>query len=129
VGKNYGRCWPLLAHTFYAISTIVPVYVGTIVPSNCAVNGDHEGVADFQKPESLTLEQAIGRVLLNLRSEKDLNQVDVAAATNFGVRSIRTMEHGRQSMTIRSLDALAMFYCIPIEEIIIRAKRLRDETL
>ncbi|NYF77974.1 helix-turn-helix domain-containing protein [Granulicella arctica] len=115
--------------TFRTISTIVPAYVGTIVPLNYAVNVDHEGVADFQKPESLTLEQAIGRVLLNLRSERDLNQVDVAVATNFGLRSIRTMEHGLQSMTIRSLDALAMFYSIPIEEIIIRAKLLRDKTL
>lgn len=39
------------------------------------------------------------------------------------------MEQGKQSMTIRSLDALAMFYGIPIEEIIIRAKRLRETTL
>ena len=107
----------------------MPVLVGTIVPLFCAVNLDHVWVADFQKPESLTLEQAIGRVLLDLRSERDLNQIDVAVATNFGLRSIRTMEHGRQSMTIRSLDALAMFYRIPIEEIIIRAQRLRDETL
>jgi hypothetical protein len=38
------------------------------------------------------------------------------------------MEHGRQSMTIRSLDALAMFYELPIEEIIIRAKQLRDSS-
>jgi hypothetical protein len=99
------------------------------VPFYCVVNVDYEVVVAFQKPESLTLEQAIGRVLLKLRSERNLNQVDVAVATNFALRSIRTMEHGRQSMTIRSLDALAMFYCIPIEEIIIRAKRLRDETL
>ena len=99
--KNSGRYRPLPAHPFHAISTIVPVYVGTIVPLNYAVNVDHEGVADFQKSESLTLEKAIGRVLLNLRSERDLNQVDVAVATNFGLRSIRTMEHGSQSMTIR----------------------------
>ena len=99
------------------------------MPTKAAVNVDHEGVADFQKPESLTLEQAIGRVLFDLRAERNLNQIDVAVATNFGLRSIRTIEHGRQSMTIRSLDALAMFYRIPIEEIVIRAKRLRDETL
>ena len=86
-------------------------------------------MADFQKPEALTLEQAIGRVLFDLRVERSLKQVDVAVATNFGLRSIRTMEHGNQSMTIRSLDALAMFYSVPIEEIIIRAKRLRDKTL
>jgi hypothetical protein len=35
------------------------------------------------------------------------------------------MESGKQSMTIRSLDALAMFYRLPIEELIIRAKRMR----
>lgn len=128
-GQKLWRIPALPVRTFRAISTIVPAYVGTIVPLNYAVNVDHEGVADFQKPESLTLEQAIGRVLLNLRSERNLNQVDVAVATNFGLRSIRTMEHGSQSMTIRSLDALAMFYRIPIEELIIRAKRLRDKTL
>jgi transcriptional regulator with XRE-family HTH domain len=99
------------------------------VPLNLAVNLDHGGVADFQKPEALTLEQAIGRVLVDLRVKRSLKQIDVAVATNFGLRSIRTMEHGKQSMTIRSLDALAMFYRIPIEEIIIRAKRLRDKTL
>ena len=86
-------------------------------------------MADFQKPEALTLEQAIGRVLFELRTERNLKQVDVAVATNFGLRSIGTMEHGNQSITIRSLDALAMFYHVPIEEIIIRAKRVRDKTL
>lgn len=79
-----------------------------------------------ETPESLTLEQAIGRILRKLRVDKNLKQIDVAVATNFASRSIRTMEHGKQSMTIRSLDALAMFYEIPIEEILIRAKRLRE---
>ena len=99
------------------------------MPSILAVNLDHRKMADFQKPEALTLEQAIARVMFDLRAERSLKQVDVAVATNFGLRSIRTMEHGKQSMTIRSLDALAMFYRIPIEEIIIRAKQLRDKTL
>lgn len=99
------------------------------MPIIFVVNLDHRVMADFQKPEALTLEQAIGRVLFDLRAERSLKQIDVAVATNFGLRSIRTMEHGKQSMTIRSLDALAMFYSIPIEEIIMRAKQLRDETL
>ena len=77
----------------------------------------------------MTLEQAVGRVLFDLRAARTLKQVEVAVATNFGLRSIRTMEQGKQSMTIRSLDALAMFYGIPIEDIIIRAKRLRYTTL
>jgi transcriptional regulator with XRE-family HTH domain len=86
-------------------------------------------VADRQNPEGLTLEQAIGRTLRKERLDKALKQADVAAATNFGLRSIRTMEHGNQSMTIRSLDALAHFYELPIEEVIIRAKRLRESLL
>ncbi|RXH58220.1 hypothetical protein GRAN_1530 [Granulicella sibirica] len=39
------------------------------------------------------------------------------------------MEQGRQSMTIRSLDALALFYRIRIEDILIRAKALRGDPL
>lgn len=97
------------------------------MPTLLVVNLDHGDVVSSQTPESLTLEQAIGRVLFDLRTQRNLNQIDVAVATNFAVRSIRTMEHGRQSMTIRSLDALALFYRIPIEDILIRAKRLRGE--
>jgi transcriptional regulator with XRE-family HTH domain len=84
-------------------------------------------MADRDTPEELTLEQAIGRVLRQERLDRGLKQIEVAVATNFGVRSIRTMEHGNQSMTIRSLDALAMFYDLPIEQVIIRAKQLRRD--
>lgn len=86
-------------------------------------------MTDRKMPEAPTLEQAIGRVLRKERQDRGLKQVEVAVATNFGLRSIRTMEHGEQSMTIRSLDALALFYELPIEEVIIRAKRLRDGVL
>jgi transcriptional regulator with XRE-family HTH domain len=84
-------------------------------------------MADSQKPDTPTLEQAIGQVLKGLRLRGRLKQVEVAVATNFALRSIRTMEQGKQSMTIRSLDTLAMFYNIPIEDIIIKAQRLRDK--
>ena len=83
-------------------------------------------MAESEMPEQLTLEQAIGRILRKLRNDRGLKQIEVAVATNFGSRSIRTMEHGKQSMTIRSLDALAMFYDLPIEEIVIQAKKLRE---
>jgi transcriptional regulator with XRE-family HTH domain len=56
-----------------------------------------------------------------------LTQVEVAAITDFSVRSIGMMERGNQSMTIRSLDAFAMFYELPFEEIIIRAKKLKAQ--
>lgn len=84
-------------------------------------------MTDSEQSESLTLEQAIGQVLRNLRIGLGRKQVEVAAATGFGQRSIRTMEHGRQSMTIRSLDALAMYYGVSLEEIIVRAKNLRAQ--
>ena len=79
--------------------------------------------------EPLTLEQAIGQVLRGLRTNKGLKQIEVAVATGFAVTTLRKMEGGKQSMTIRSLDALAMFYSLPIEEIIVRAKKLRREPL
>ena len=77
------------------------------------------------EPADLTLEQAIGAVLRNRRLALGLRQIEVSVATGFGLRSIRTMEQGRQSMTIRSLDALAMFYGIPLEDLITQAKQLR----
>jgi transcriptional regulator with XRE-family HTH domain len=83
-------------------------------------------MADRTAPEMFTLEQAIGQILRRERLDRGLKQVDVAAATNFGVRTIRTMEYGRKSMTIRSLDAIALFFDLPVEEVIIRAKKLRN---
>jgi transcriptional regulator with XRE-family HTH domain len=83
-------------------------------------------MADRSNTEAITLEQAIGRVLRKERLDRGLTQIEVAVSTNFGLRSIRTMEHGLQSMTIRSLDALALFYELPLEEVIIRAKKLRN---
>jgi transcriptional regulator with XRE-family HTH domain len=81
------------------------------------------------QPEKLTLEQAIGQILRNLRQDRGLKRVDVAVATNFAVTTLKNMEGGRQSMTIRSLDALSMFYQLPIEKIIIDAKKLRGESI
>lgn len=81
---------------------------------------------DVKQPASLTLEQAIGQLLRYLRLARGLKQVEVSVATGFGLRSIRTMEQGRQSMTIRSLDALSMYYQIPLEDLIRRAKDLQS---
>lgn len=86
-------------------------------------------MAEDKRPEALTLEQAIGRILRGLRKKRKLKQIEVAVATNFGLRTIGTMERGNQSMTIRSLDALSTFYSVSIEDIITRAKELRSEGL
>lgn len=99
------------------------------MPSKKGVNLKDRYMADSRKPEALTLEQAIGRILHELRSTRKLTQIEVAVATNFSLKGLRNMEYGKQSMTIRSLDALAMFYGLAIEELLVRAKRLRDSTL
>jgi transcriptional regulator with XRE-family HTH domain len=80
---------------------------------------------DVRQPADLTLEQAIGQLLRRFRLARGLKQVEVSAATGFGLRSIRTMEQGKQSMTIRSLDALSLYYRIPLEDLIRQAKELR----
>lgn len=95
------------------------------MPPSLRVKAKHGKVPQIPPSDRPTLEQAIGQVLRQLRSDRGLKQVDVAVATNFAVTTLRKMEGGKQSMTIRSLDALAMFYCLPIEEIIVRAKKLR----
>jgi transcriptional regulator with XRE-family HTH domain len=95
------------------------------VPSANTVNRKDGGVEEDQQDADLTLEQALGRVLRGLRLRRGLFQVDVAAATGFGIRSIRTMESGQKSMRLRSLDALSDYYGTPLEDLIISAKRLR----
>ena len=99
------------------------------MPLRYAVKLKDWTMADRETSEGITLEQAIGRILRKERLDRGLKQVEVAAATNFGLRSIRTMEYGKQSMTIRSLDAMSMFYQLSIEEVIIRAKKLRSTLL
>jgi len=86
-------------------------------------------MSELKEPRDLTLEQAVGQILRSLRKDRGLKQVEVSVATGFGLRSIRTMEQGKQSMTIRSLDALATYYRIPLEEIIRQAKLLRDRPM
>jgi len=86
-------------------------------------------MASASEHDPLTLEQALGQVIRALRTAKGLKQIDVAIATGFAATTLRKMESGRQSMTIRSLDALATFYDVPIEELIIRAKKLRRGSL
>jgi transcriptional regulator with XRE-family HTH domain len=99
------------------------------VPPGRLVNLKHGEMPDIPQPADLTLEQAIGQLLRSLRMARGLKQVEVSAATGFGLRSIRTMEQGKQSMTIRSLDALSMYYRISLEDIIRQAKELRSGRL
>lgn len=84
-------------------------------------------MATAPEPDKPTLEQAIGQVLRKLRLANGFKLIDVSVVTDFAVTTLKNMEGGKQSMTIRSLDALAMFYRLPVEEIIIQAKKIRGD--
>ena len=77
----------------------------------------------------LTLEKAVGRVLTELREARVLKQIDVAAATGYVERTVGMIERGEKSPTLRTMDNFASFYEVPLEEIITRAKKLREASL
>ena len=77
-------------------------------------------------PADLTLEQAIGQLLQSRRTALGLKQIEDSVATGFALRSIRKTEQGKPSMAIRSLDAMAMYYNVPLEKLISKAKKLRN---
>jgi transcriptional regulator with XRE-family HTH domain len=83
-------------------------------------------MADFQRSTPLTLEQALGQILRTLRKAKGMKQVEVSAATNYSQRTIGVLERGEKSATLRTIQDFATFYEVALEDLIIRAKRLRD---
>ncbi|WP_432279813.1 helix-turn-helix transcriptional regulator [Terriglobus roseus] len=61
-----------------------------------------------------------------LRENKGLKQVDVAAATGYVLRTVGMVERGEKSPTLRTMDNFASFYEVPLETVIRRAKLLRQ---
>lgn len=86
-------------------------------------------MTDPDKSPSLTLEQAVGYIFRELRENRGLRQVEVAVATGYGSRTIRSVENAEKSPTLRTMENLAIFYNVPLEELIVRAKKLRDTGL
>jgi transcriptional regulator with XRE-family HTH domain len=84
-------------------------------------------MADFEKPRPLTLEEAFGEVLRRLRNRKNLKQVDVSTATGYSQRTIGMIERGEKSPTLRTMEDFSTFYKVPLEKLIIMAKRLRTD--
>jgi transcriptional regulator with XRE-family HTH domain len=85
-------------------------------------------MADSPKPKRLTLEEALGRIFQQLRESRGLKQIEVAVATGYSLRAIRNTERGEKSPTLRTMEDLATFYKVPLEDLIIRAKKLRDDS-
>lgn len=83
-------------------------------------------MADSGKSTPFTLEQALGHIFRELRESRGLKQVEVAVSTGYGSRTIRSVENAEKSPTLRTIENLSIFYNVPLEELIIRAKKLRD---
>jgi transcriptional regulator with XRE-family HTH domain len=86
-------------------------------------------MADLPKPTPLSLRKAFGQILRTVREDKDLTQVDVSAATSLGLRTIRSAELAEKSPTLDTMEIFAVFYDVPLEELLTRARHLRDTTL
>jgi transcriptional regulator with XRE-family HTH domain len=81
---------------------------------------------DIRTIKPLTLERAVGRVFTELRESKGLKQVDVSVATGYVERTVGMIERGEKSPTLRTMDNFASFFNVPLETIIIRARKLRE---
>jgi transcriptional regulator with XRE-family HTH domain len=86
-------------------------------------------VDDAQPFKPLTLEKAVGRVFTELRENRGLKQVDVSVATGYVERTVGMVERGEKSPTLRTMDNFASFYGVPLETVIIRAKKLREASI
>jgi transcriptional regulator with XRE-family HTH domain len=83
-------------------------------------------MADLLKPIPSTLEEAFGQILRTLREGKEMKQVEVSAATGYSQRTIGMVERGEKSPTLRTMGDFATFYDVPLEDLVIKAKRLRN---
>jgi transcriptional regulator with XRE-family HTH domain len=55
-----------------------------------------------------------------------MKQVEVSAATGYSQRTIGMIERGEKSPTLRTMEDFATFYDVPLEDLVIKAKRLRN---
>jgi transcriptional regulator with XRE-family HTH domain len=86
-------------------------------------------MADSRRPNPLTLEEAFGQILRTLREGQELKQVEVSAATGYSQRTIGMIERGEKSPTLRTMEDFATFYDVPLEDLVIQAKQLRNSAL
>ena len=64
-------------------------------------------------------------MLAELRESRGLKQIDVSASTGYVERTVGMIERGEKSPTLRTLNNFALFYRVPIEELLRRAQLLR----
>ena len=85
-------------------------------------------MANHPKLATSTLEEAFGQVLRTLRESRGFKQVEVSAATGYSQRAVGMLERGEKSPTLRTIEDFATFYNVPLERLIVQAKRLQNST-
>jgi transcriptional regulator with XRE-family HTH domain len=83
-------------------------------------------MADSYNSSRPTLDVAFGHILRLLRESKGMKQVEVAVATGYSQRAVGMIERAEKSPTLRTMEDFSTFYNVPLEELIIQAKRLRN---
>lgn len=71
-----------------------------------------------------TLEEACGQVIVQLRDEQGLSQMDLAVATGYSLRYIGDVERGSKSATLRTMNDLATLLNLQLGDLLLRAEQL-----
>ena len=74
-----------------------------------------------------TLEEACGEVIVRLRDEQGLSQMDLAVATGYSLRYIGDVERGKKSATLRTMNDLATLLKVRLGDLISKAEQLLSE--
>lgn len=70
------------------------------------------------RDDALLLEQAIGARIAQLRAQRGLRAVELAHAAGLATPYVWRVEHGRQNMTVRTLDKIAGALGVSLSELL-----------
>lgn len=80
-------------------------------------------MAKGEQTRPVTLEQACGQVIADLREKQHLSQMDLAVASGYSLRYIGDVERGTKSPTLRTMNDLATLLNISLSGLLVRAER------
>jgi transcriptional regulator with XRE-family HTH domain len=80
-------------------------------------------VANSRAIRPVSLEQACGQIIAELREKRGFSQMDLAVASGYSLRYIGDVERGTKSPTLRTMKDLATLLEIGLSELIRRAER------
>jgi transcriptional regulator with XRE-family HTH domain len=79
--------------------------------------GEQQRLSAWLRAAALGLDRDEDRVNLGNR---------LSAATGYSQRTVGMIERGEKSPTLRTIEDFATFYKVPLERLIVQAKRLRN---